>query len=156
MYGPVSATLRRLGVRQAPFNGSSGDAVRARASAAARIGSPSSALSLQTEARENLPEASLPKPSQAPQGKHFTPFTQSQAALPAAHSPTVGTSGPLWGTPMSWKSPSENRGPAWQSTHTALPTNSRAPRFAAGEMASDAAPSATKRSNGAGAGTSWA
>ncbi len=45
---------------------------------------------------------------------------------------------------MSWNPPSENSGVLWQSMHAALPTNSRAPRLAAGEIAVEAEPSSTK------------
>ena len=45
---------------------------------------------------------------------------------------------------MSWNTPSDSSGPLWQSMHDALPTNSRAPRLAAGEIAVEPEPSVTK------------
>ena len=41
-----------------------------------------------------------------------------------------------------------NSGPVWHSLHAALPTNSRAPRSAAGPSVPGANPPAAQRSNG--------
>src|SRR4051794_1099224 len=100
MYGPVKATSRRLGVRQAPFR--AGTAARSRP----LVGSP-----LQTELRASSSVVSLARPVKAPQGKHLLATVQShdgEAAQPgvvcrplagSTHSGTVGTDSPVWGTP---------------------------------------------------------
>src|SRR5450432_2126886 len=142
MYGPVSATLRRLGVRQAPFMASVGAAW----TSASRL--TSSLSSLQTPVRRNLFVGSRCRPSYLPQGRHLSPLTQSQAALPAMQSASVGTSGPTCATPMSWNAPSESSGVLWQSTQAALPTKSCAPRRAASSTYETRGPAATHLSSG--------
>ena len=54
------------------------------------------------------------------------------------------TAAPVCGTPTLWNSPSESSGPLWQSMQLALPTNSRAPRRAAGVSTSRGSPRASR------------
>src|SRR5262249_54758317 len=109
------------------------------------------------------------RPSYAPQGAHLTAVaeTQSQSASAAAstvgsldggvigQSSSVGTVRPVWGTPMSWNSSSVSCAPAWQLLHDALPTNRRAPLFAAGGIKFESGPAVTQRSKSESTLTSW-
>src|SRR4051812_2267529 len=100
MYGAVSATLRRLGVRHAPFSASVG-VTWAYASRERSVGFP-----LHSPVRSHLLRESLLRPSQAPQGAQgpVDVSEQSQALLwvtSSGQSAVVGTARPTWGIPMS-------------------------------------------------------
>src|ERR1700749_4884629 len=140
MYGAVSATSRRLGVRQAPRGGVSGfESVPPSGTGPMRVvanGSPAPGASLQRESRRKLAStcaasvspASFLAPVQAAAGSQAAPSlpgtqTQPPSAGEAGQSASVGPGSPACGTPMLWNFPSESRGPLWQSTQEALPTN---------------------------------
>src|SRR5580692_13109322 len=97
MYGAVSGTSRRLGVRQAPLRLGSGVAPQLGATAMSVVaqGSPPSDWpSLQIESRRKPFSASLSAPAQAPDGKQLAasaPGAQLQVLEPAGQSSTVGT-----------------------------------------------------------------
>src|SRR5207244_591160 len=114
MYGAVSATSRRLGVRHAPDRAGYADKSKALP-----------ASPLKADARENAvmvdisAASSFLRPVEAPSGRHLAAvfssarLVQSQAgaaAHPAAgcdglegtQSASVGTDSPTWGTPTSW------------------------------------------------------
>src|SRR6185436_17965308 len=156
MYGAVSATLRRLGVRQAPFSASKSGA-SGRSTYHCRESSPLKPLHLPVRRNlfglsgdENLVPCSRRRPSHAPNGGQMfiVVSEQSQALPPWGQSVVRGTAVPVWGTPISWNSSSVSCGPEWQSTHAPLPTNSRAPRLAAAEIRVESRPSLTNLSKG--------
>src|SRR5579863_1961744 len=111
MYGAVSATLRRLGVRYAPI-GIVERSAPTTAADAEPCGSPAGA-SLHIESRRNPLAFSFCAPSYEPQGRQFLgpprcvleTGAQSQTP-PAGQSASVGTPTPFCPTPTLWNAPS--------------------------------------------------
>src|SRR4029079_4053461 len=107
MYGAVSATLRRLGVRHATLSLSAG-AFLTYAARESSVGSSLQPLVRSQRLKVGEVESVSRRrrsPSYAPQGAHFKAAseTQSHAAflgsLLAGQSSRRGTVSPLWGTP---------------------------------------------------------
>src|SRR6185369_6855515 len=139
MYGAVRATSRRLGVRQLPLGMVAGSAITyfARES--------SCGLSLHIEVRRYGCAFSLAIPSNDPNGTQLFGVTQSQTP-PCGQSSMVGMPSPVWGMPMLYELSSVKSGVLWQSLQPALPTNSRAPSLAAGEIIVESPPCPLRRS----------